>query len=108
MNNSKYIKYGLLHSLAGFVYVFLVASLMTNNLFGAAPGVLAGVGILLLLVLSVAVVGMLIFGKPAMMYVDGQKKEALMLLLYTICWLAVIIVIVLVLAVAFFRRTGLY
>lgn len=37
-----------------------------------------------LFVFSAAITSFLIFGRPAMLYVDGKKKEALTLLMYTI------------------------
>lgn len=54
---------------------------------------------LLLFVLSAAIVGMLVIGRPTMMYLNGEKKEGVVLFSYTIGWmiigLAVIILILL-------------
>ena len=58
--------------------------------------ILAPITILMLLVLSVAIVGMLIFAKPVIMFLDGQKKEAVSLTIFTISWLAAFTVIFLI------------
>lgn len=98
----------LLSALGVFVYVLLVGVVVTNGerLFGGANGFWGPVSMLLLLVLSVAVVGVLIFGKPVFMYLDGTKKAAWALLLYTIGWLAVIVVIALVLLATVFQSSS--
>lgn len=85
----------VINSFATAIYIALVSLLMTygNQLFGKDQGVLSGVGILLLMTLSVLVVGSLVIGKPLMLYLDNNKKEAIKLLLYTIVILAIITVI---------------
>ena len=49
---------------------------------------------LMLFVLSAAIVGLLVFAKPVMMYLEGAKKEAVTLVFYIVAWLALITVIV--------------
>ncbi len=51
---------------------------------GRSNTILVPVTLLLIFVLSAAITGFLIFGKPAQMYVDGKKKEALSLLTQTL------------------------
>lgn len=89
------LKIALVNSAATAAYITLVALLMTkgNDIFGQATGVLGGVGILLLFTLSALIVGTLILGKPLVLYLDGAKKEAVKLLLYTILFLALITMI---------------
>jgi hypothetical protein len=89
MKKSELIKQSLLYSLAVVVYVFLVSLLMSNGqrLFGKVDNVISGVAMLLLFVFSAAVTGSLVFGKPILMYLDGAKKEAVKMLIYTIIWL---------------------
>jgi hypothetical protein len=91
----KLFKSALLNSIGTAIYIALVATLMTygNKIFGQDQGVLNGVGILLLMVLSVLIVGTLVIGKPLMLYLDGSKKEAVKLLLQTILILAIITII---------------
>jgi len=57
------------------------------------PAVIAPIAFLLLLVISAAISGALILGKPAMLYLDGQKKDALKLFSLTVGWLIVLLVI---------------
>lgn len=85
---------GLLHALGVSAYVALVALIMTNGekWFGKTHGILAPIAILMLLTLSAAVVGSLIFIRPALWTLGGQKKEALALLLATLSWLGLLII----------------
>lgn len=84
-----------INSIGTAIYIAIVAILMTNaeHLFGAATGVLGGVAILLLFTLSALIVGTLILGKPLMMYLDGNKKESVKLLLLTVLILAIITIV---------------
>lgn len=93
MKNS--LQTAAINSVTTAVYITLVSLLMTNGnqIFGQEQGVLSGVGILLLMTLSVLVVGSLVIGKPLMLYLDGSKKEAVKLLMQTILILAVITII---------------
>lgn len=68
---------------------------------GRANTFLIPVTLLLLFVFSAAITGFLIFGKPAQMYVDGKKKEALSLLFYTLGIFFVITFIFLILIILF-------
>ncbi len=56
---------------------------------------------LLLFVTSAAITGFLVFGKPAMLYIDGKKKEAISLLGYTIGMLFLITLIVFIFLIAY-------
>ncbi len=93
MVNLQLIKRGFVHAAGVGVYVFLIAwvfrSLSGRNL---PENILAPMIMLMLLVLSVAVVGMLIFARPVTMYLDGQKKEAVWTIVYTLIWLAIFVV----------------
>lgn len=76
----------MLHALGVLVYVSAVAWVMTNGdrLFGPVETILGPISFLMLFVLSAAIVGLLVFAKPVMMYLDGAKKEAIAMLVYTI------------------------
>ena len=90
-------KRGMLHAVGAFLYVIAVVTLISNaqRLFGPdEPGFLAPLAMLMLLVLSAAVMAMLVFGKPAMLYVDGKKKEAIVMVFWTIGSFAVLTVCV--------------
>jgi len=59
---------------------------------------------LLVLVFSAALTGILIFGRPAIWYLDGKKSEALFLLFYTLGALLIIISITVILLYFIFRN----
>jgi|SRR3989338_3104892 len=100
-------KHALVNALTAAAYVSLVASFMFNasKFFGHAEPdtVLAPIFLLLLFVFSAALMGSLIFGRPALWYLDGKKKEALLLLTYTLGIFFIILVLVL-LAIQLFVR----
>ncbi len=95
---------GLGFAIGVTVYVSLVVGLMMNlqNVLGVRPGqeFIGGLVILLLFVLSAAVVGSLIFGRPVYLYFSGEKKQSVLLVASTIVWLLVCMVLALVIAVA--------
>jgi len=90
-----------MHSLGVVTYIFLVATFMRNaeRIFGKEDTVIAVMTVLTLFVLSATIVGGLIFCKPVMMYLDGDKKDALKMLLHTIAWLFIMFVVFLVIIV---------
>ena len=95
MKKQNMVVPSLIHSLATLIYITLVASLMFfgQDLFGKMDGVFGIIAFLLLFVVSAAVVGLLVLGKPVMLYLDKQKKEAVQLLTYTVSWLLVFTII---------------
>ena len=94
----KIWKVSLLNSIGTLVYIALVATLMSNaeQIFGKMNDVLGPVTFLLLFTLSALVVGILILGRPIMLYLDGKKKEAVQMLFGSMGWLATFTVIFLV------------
>ena len=90
--NKKFFRYSFVHSAGVLVYVFLVALLMNygEQIFGSMNNLTGPIAFLLLFVLSALIVGMLVLGKPVILYLDGKKKEAIQLLLYTVFWIFVI------------------
>lgn len=98
MSKQKLILHSILHAVGVAIYVFLVVLFMSNaeHLFdGVNQKVLGPMVMLLLLVISAAVMGILVFGRPVMMYLDNKKKEALQMLFYTVGWVVVIFVVLL-------------
>jgi heme O synthase-like polyprenyltransferase len=79
------------------IYILLVALVMrnANQWFGNTPSISGIIAFLLLFVVSAAVSGALIFGKPVLLYLEGKKKEALELFGLTIGWLFIFFVILL-------------
>ena len=70
-----------------------LAFLMSNakNLFGEIPepNTFIPIFMLLLFIISATVTGSLVLGKPILLYLDGSKKDALVLLFSTLIWLVV-------------------
>ena len=91
MKNQKLVWQSLLHSFAVFAYVAGVAWFMFNAeaFFGGAKSFLVPVGVLLLFVMSAAIVGSLVLVRPAVMYMNGQKSQAIKFLLFVIGWLVI-------------------
>lgn len=86
MKKNYLITRAIIDALGTAVYVFLVSQIMTRGeqLFGKVENnPLAPMVFLLMFVFSALVTGYLVLGKPIMMYLDGQKKEAVRLLFYT-------------------------
>ena len=97
----KITQMGLLSALGVVIYTSAVVELMNNaeRIFGSMQGFVGPLSFLLLIVLSVAIVGTLIFAKPILMYIDNAKKEAIKLLLYTLGWLFLATIIALVIQI---------
>lgn len=89
-----------LQALATLVYVGVVVEIMNNGqrIFGKVSGLLGGVAILMLLIVSAATCGFLVFGKSIILFLENQKKESLKLLYFTIGWLALFTFIILFVA----------
>jgi len=51
---------------------------------------LAPAVMLILLVISATITGMLVLGKPILLYLENKKIEAIKMLSYTVGWLAII------------------
>ncbi|HOY56399.1 MAG TPA: hypothetical protein PLH37_03200 [bacterium] len=98
---TKLIRYGFLHSLGVLIYVIFVANFMSRaeNWFGQMNGALGAAAFLLLFVFSATFVAGLVLGKPVLMYLEGNKKNALTLLFYTVGWLFVWLILFFVILV---------
>ncbi|MFH1769269.1 MAG: hypothetical protein ABH833_01230 [Parcubacteria group bacterium] len=94
-NNAKLALHGLLHAVAVFAYVILVSWLMFRGeeIFGAINNFWGPVAFLLLFVVSAAIVGSLIFVKPILMYLKGEKIDAVRMLVYTIVFLVILVML---------------
>lgn len=78
-----------MHALATTVYIALVAWFMTNaeQWVGETRGFAGPLAMLLVFVVSAAVTGALVLGRPLMWYLEGEKTAAVKLFLYTVAWL---------------------
>ena len=93
MNNL--VKNSFLNALGTAIYIVLVV-LLVNNLERFLPkedNLLMPISALMLFVLSATVTGGLVLGKPVMMYLNGERPEAVRMLIYTLGWLALFTVI---------------
>lgn len=101
---NKINKKALTGSIATAAYIILVVLFMQYmQVYAPKPdNVLVPIAMLLLFVFSAAFVGVLIFGKPVMMYLDGKKKEAVLLLGYTLVILLIITLMTFVLLWIYF------
>lgn len=103
---NKVIKSALIDAIGTTLYIILIASFMFY-LQDSSPKeidtILIPVAMLLLFVVSAAITGSLVFGKPIMMYFDGKKKEAISLISYTLGFLFIITFIVFTLLIVYFN-----
>jgi hypothetical protein len=95
---NKLIQRSFLNVLGVVAYVTVVALVMSNGnkIFGVKDTAVTPVAALMLFVLSAAVTGSLVVGKPLLMYLNNQKNEAVKLFIYTLCWLALATIILFV------------
>jgi hypothetical protein len=87
LNKTRLLSAGFANALGVLLYTLAVAWLMENlGKFydSGGPAVLQIAAFLMLLVLSVAVVGLLLFGWPILLYLQGQRKVAVFLEITTI------------------------
>ena len=94
---------GLLHAIGVAAYVALVALLPQHaeRLFGGHEHKLMfPIMFLLLFVISAAITGTLVLGRPVLAYLDGRKSEAITIFLATIGWLLVLLMAAFVFLVA--------
>jgi len=90
-------KQSFLHALGVFAYIVIVAGIMTNGerLFPDDRSFFGPIAFLTLFVISAAITGSLVVGKPIMMYLAGQKHESATMFMYTVGWLALGLVVIL-------------
>ena len=101
----KIITRALLNSLGTAAYIILVVSFMFSlQIFSGEQEdiIIIPIAMLLLFVSSAAITGFLVFGKPIMLYMDGKKNEAILLLEYTIGILFLITIMVFIILIAYY------
>ena len=98
---NKLVQRSFFNALGVSVYIAAVATVIRNGekVFGQMDNVLGPITFLLLFVISAAITGSLVIGKPVLMYLDGAKREAVRLFLYTVGWLAVGMIVLLGVAI---------
>lgn len=97
--NKKLLSHSLGHALLVYVYIFCIAvffNLGIEKMFKNVPEIFGPIIMLPLFVLSAAIMAILVFGKPVLLYLDNQKKDALTMLFYTLGCLASIFVFIII------------
>ena len=82
------VKISFLNALGTIAYIVVIVLIMFNLNKGGDDTIYAPILALMLLVLSAAITGGLVLGRPVMLYLGGQKSEAIKLFVYTVGWLA--------------------
>lgn len=95
--NKKLLQVTFRNTALAAIYIFLVSQIMQNGskLFGNDNNAFAPFAILLLFSLSAAVVGSLVLGQSVFLFFDGKKKDSITAAFYSIFWLAIYTIIVL-------------
>ncbi len=96
MGKSGFILKSFLDALGTFVYAAFVAWLGFNGqtIFEKPSSFLMPLFMLLLFVRSALATGLLVLGKPIVLYLNGLKREAFILLFSTLGWLILFLLIV--------------
>jgi hypothetical protein len=103
-DKSKLILISFLQALGLAVYCILVGSLILSGeaLFGSLSGLFGAALFLLLFATSALVCGLLVFGYPAILFLQKKRKdEAIQIVLYTAGWLVAFVLTSLLLFVIF-------
>lgn len=86
----KIFFWSLANAAGTLLYVFLVTLVIRNGetIFGKMTNWVGPIAFLLLFVLSAAVTGALVLGRPIWWYLAGDKKDSVKLFGATLAWLA--------------------
>jgi hypothetical protein len=103
MSKNKIALHALGNSLVAACYVALVAAIMSGaETFAQKAGSILGpTGFLLLFASSAAILGLVVFGRPLTWYLEGKRADAITLAIYTVCFLLIITLAVLLILAAF-------
>lgn len=84
-------KYALLNAAGAIAYIVGIVTILQSGKFFdfQFPELFAAVFMLTLLVISVASMGLIVFGRPVLWYLDGKKKDAVMLAVWTVVFMAI-------------------
>lgn len=97
MKHHHSIVRGFLDALGTGAYITLVALFFqnANTFLGKVQGLWAPIFFLLLFVSSAAITGSLVLGKPVLLYLEGKKRDGIELFLWTVVFLVILALIVL-------------
>jgi len=87
---------GFINALGTAAYIAGISWLLFNgeHWFGKEDNVFMPMLMLLLLVISATITSGLVLGKPILMYLDGEKKNAVKLTFITLVWLVILAAII--------------
>jgi hypothetical protein len=91
------LKYAFVNAFSTTAYIVVLVSVLFNfprRFLEDAETILAPIMMLMVFVFSAAITATLVLGRPIMWYLDGKKKEALHLFLYTLAVFFVIILLI--------------
>jgi hypothetical protein len=79
-----------------FVYIFILAWLAFNgqDAFGTEGNFVIPIFMLLLFIISALITSLLVLGKPILLYLEGLKKDAVILFFETLGWLVFFLALV--------------
>ena len=99
----NYWVYGIGTGVIEAVYCFFIATLLmlANGLFAKSPTILSFLLLLLIMVFSVAVSGLLIFGYPMYLALRRNYQEAIFTVLVSIATLIIIGLLVIIIKIIF-------
>jgi len=91
-DSSGLVSKSFLSALGVEVYILGVSVIVRNGerIFGQMKGLLGPVTFLMLFVVSAALTGALVLGRPVILYFDNKKTEGIKLFIYTIGWMFVL------------------
>ena len=106
MTNSKLLVHSLGHAILMMIYASGVAWIMFNGnrLFGGKDTILTSISVLMLFVVSAAITGSLVLGRPIILYLDGQKRDALKMFAFTLGWLVLGTIVFFILNLKIFKN----
>lgn len=98
---NKIIKRALIDSVLTADYIVIISGFIYSLRFimPKEDSAIIPIAMLLLFVFSAALTAILVFGKPAMIYLNGKKKEAIKLLAYTMAFLFIITILAFILMI---------
>lgn len=99
MNKKDLVTNAFLDALGVMAYVTLFAWCVINfeKIFGPQKGGWIYIALFLILfIVSACVTGSLVLLKPAMLYMEGKKKDALRMFAYTVGFLAILAVLIII------------
>ncbi len=95
MKTGEIIKRSFLNALGTFVYIGLIALLMFAGPFPQKdPAFVMPIFVLTLFVISASITGFLVLAKPLQLYMNGSRREAIVLFFSTLAWLILFLLLV--------------